>query len=116
MHFRILTDDKAWKEEGVFKSFIAYASFTMFDFPIEFFLAVRFFIKRRGLFNNFLSRYILLHNVICVSCNMLWQFSYLLYLLNNGLIQGSHLIFYLVLIFGYIQEEYVLMSYLLRLH
>ena len=113
--FSVLTDGNAWKEEGVFKSFIAYASFTMFDFPIEFFLAVRFFIKRNGLANALLSRYILLHNIVCVSCNMLWQFSYLIYLLNTNLIQGSHLLFYLVLILGYLQEEYVLMSYLMKL-
>ena len=109
-----MCDDQKWKEEGIFKSFIAYASFTMLDFPFELYGVIRFFIRRTGRMNVWLKRYTLLHNIVCVSCNMLWQIQYLAHLVHLGL-AWSHLPLYTILIIGWIQEEYVVMSYLLNL-
>ena len=113
--YSVLTDEHKWREEGFFKSFIAYASFTMFDFPYELYLAARFFFRRRGIINHLLSKYCLLHNIVCVSCNMVWQITYLRHLLSLGLLHGSHLLFYILLIAGWIQEEYIVMMHLLNI-
>ena len=108
----VIADD--YKQEGIFKSFIAYGSFTTLDFPYELFLAVRFFIERRGSLSYVLKSYTILHNVICVSCNMVWQLTYLVKLYSLGAISWN-LIFYLTLILGWIQEERVVMLHLLNL-
>ena len=43
-----LTDERSWRQEGVFKSFVGYAGFTTLDFPFEVYLAARFFLARDG--------------------------------------------------------------------
>ena len=113
-YFSVLTDEHTWKEEGLFKSFIAYASFTMFDFPFEAYCALRFFISRKGNLNYFLKRYTLVHNIVCVTCNMVWQFSYLAQLWSMSIL-GSSLPLYIMLIVAWVQEEYVVMKHLLNL-
>ena len=113
-YFSVLTDEHTWKEEGLFKSFIAYASFTMFDFPFEAYCALRFFISRKGNLNYFLKRYTLVHNIVCVTCNMVWQFSYLAQLWSMSML-GSSLPLYIMLIVAWVQEEYVVMKHLLNL-
>ena len=110
----ILTDDHAWKEEGVFKSFIAYASFTILDFPFEFYLWLRYFVQRDGLTDTRMKRYVLLHNIAIVSLNMMWQARYLLQLSSLGIL-GSHVMGYLVLFTGWVQEEYVVMDFLFKM-
>ena len=111
-YFSILTED--YRQEGIFKSFIAYASFTTLDFPYELFLAVRFFISRDGAVSSLLKRYALLHNICCVSANMIWQLSYLAKLLSLGIL-SSHIVFYILLIVGWVQEERVVMLHLWNL-
>ena len=37
----VLSDGDKWKEEGIFKNFIAHASFTVLAFPVELYLAAR---------------------------------------------------------------------------
>ena len=95
-------------------SFIAYASFTMIDFLFKLYGAVRFFISRKGLTSMMMKRYTLMHNIVCVSCNMLWQTRYMAHLVSLGL-AWSHLPLYTILIIGWIQEEYVVMNYLLNI-
>lgn len=107
----VLTDDHAWKEEGLFKSFIAYASFQTLAFPFESFLAFRFFIDRYGILSYILKRYALLHNLACFSCNMVWQCRYLVELWSMKLL-GSYLVLYFLLIMVYVQEEIVSMKFL----
>ena len=98
----------------MFKSFIAYASFTTLDFPFELYLWVRYFVPRAGAVDTLMRRYVLLHNIVIVSCNMLWQARYLLHLHSLGIL-GSHVLGYLVLFTGWVQEEYVVMDFLFRL-
>ena len=113
-YFSILTDGHAWKEEGVFKSFIAYAGFTSLDFPFEFYLWLRYFVQRDGLTDNLMKKYVLLHNVVIVSLNMVWQARYLLQLSGMEILK-SHVLGYLVLFTGWIQEEYVVMEFLFKI-
>ena len=112
--FSILTDDHAWKKEGVFKSFIAYASFTTLDFPFELYLWLRYFVQRDGLTDSLMKRYVLLHNIAIVSLNMMWQARYLLQLSNMGIL-GPYAFGYLVLFTGWLQEEYVVMDFLYKM-
>ena len=108
----VITDD--YRQEGIFKSFIAYASFTTLDFPYELFLAVRFFISRDGVVSTLLKRYALLHNIFCVTSNMVWQLCYLVKLYSLGILYRN-IIFYLILIVGWVQEERVVMLHLWNL-
>ena len=39
--YSVLSDADKWKEEGIFKNFIAHASFTVLAFPVELYLAAR---------------------------------------------------------------------------
>ena len=39
--YSVLSDGDKWKEEGIFKNFIAHASFTVLAFPVELYLAAR---------------------------------------------------------------------------
>ena len=87
----------------------------MLDFPFELYGAIRFFISRKGTMAMVLKRYTLVHNIMCVSCNMLWQIRYLVHLVHLGM-AWSHLPIYTILIIGWIQEEYVVMSYLINLY
>ena len=112
LYFSILTED--YRQEGIFKSFIAYASFTTLDFPYELFLAVRFFISRDGVVSTVLKRYALLHNIACVSANMIWQLSYLTKLYSLGIL-SRHIVFYIILIVGWVQEERIVMLHLWNL-
>ena len=98
----------------MFKSFIAYAFFSTFDFPFYLYLGVRYFVQRAGAVDTLMKRYVLLHNIVFVSCNMLWQARYLLHLHSLGIL-GSHVLGYLVLFTGWVQEEYVVMDFLFRL-
>ena len=98
----------------MFKSFIAYASFTTLDFPFELYLWVRYFVPRAGAVDTLMRRYVLLHNIVIVSCNMLWQARYLLHLHSLGIL-GTNVLGYLVLFAGWVQEEYVVMDFLFRM-
>ena len=98
----------------MFKSFIAYASFTILDFPFEFYLWLRYFVQRDGLTDTRMKRYVLLHNIAIVSLNMMWQARYLLQLSSLGIL-GSHVMGYPVLFTGWVQEEYVVMDFLFKM-
>ena len=84
------------------------------DFPYELFLALRFFLERTGTVSLILKRYTMLHNVFCVSCNLLWQLSYLAKLYSLGLL-STNIVFYVLLIIGWVQEERVVMLHLWNL-
>ena len=62
-----------------------------------------------------LKRYALLHNIFCVSANMIWQLSYLAKLYSLGILSISISLFYIVLIVGWVQEERVVMLHLWNL-
>ena len=109
--FSVLTDDHAWKEEGLFKSFIAYASFETLAFPFEGFLAIRFFIDRYGILSYILKRYAMVHNLVCFSFNMVWQCRYLVELWSMAIL-GPKLPLYFLLIMAYVQEEVVIVKHL----
>ena len=112
LKFSILTDESRWNEEGLFKNFIAHAAFTMFAFPVEFYLAFRFFISRTGTLNSILKRLIVVHNIICVSLNFLWQAGYCIQLFYLGHL-GANLYLFMLLFVAWSWEEYVVMIYLL---
>ena len=75
---------------------------------------MRFFISREGVVSTLLKRYALLHNIFCVSANMIWQLSYLAKLYSLGIL-SRHILFYIVLIVGWVQEERVVMLHLWNL-
>ena len=108
-----MTDESRWNEEGFFKNFIAHAAFTMFAFPVEFYLAFRFFISRKGTLDSILKRLIVVHNIICVSLNFVWQAGYCMQLHYLGHL-GANLYLFMALFVAWTWEEYVVMIYLLR--
>ena len=61
-----------------------------------------------------MKRYVLLHNIVVVSLNMVWQARYLLLLSSLGILR-SQVLGYLVLFTGWVQEEYVVMEFLFKI-
>ena len=61
-----------------------------------------------------MKRYVLLHNIVIVSLNMVWQARYLLLLSSLGILR-SQVLGYLVLFTGWVQEEYVVMEFLFKI-
>lgn len=61
-----------------------------------------------------MKRYVLLHNIVIVSLNMVWQARYLLLLSSLGILR-SQVLGYLVLFTGWVQEEYVVMDFLFKI-
>merc|ERR1719347_156205 len=114
---RVLTTDL--NVEGIFKCFIGYAAFTTLDFPYEIYLALRFFIDKKGRLNDICKRYTFLHNFLCVFSNFSWQTFYFIKLISTFYNSGSGIItlllsglVYSVLMAGWVQEEYVVMDHL----
>ena len=112
--FSVLGDEAKWRGEGFFKSFIAHASFTMFAFPVEFYLALRFFIDRSGLMNKILKNLTVVYNLVFVIWNFVWQFGYIYYLHNTDQL-GAYLPLYLVIFFVWSVEEYLVMMHLFKI-
>ena len=111
---KVLSDPVKWRGEGFFKSFIAHASFTMFAFPVELYLAIRFFIDRKGVFNSVLKKLTVIHNLVFVIWNFIWQFGYIFYLYNSNQL-GGYLPLYLVILLIWSFEEYLVMIHLFKL-
>ena len=61
-----------------------------------------------------MKKYVLLHNIVVVSLNMVWQARYLLLLSSLGILR-SQVLGYLVLFTGWVQEEYVVMEFLFKI-
>ena len=110
----VLSDQAKWKGEGFFKSFIAHASFTMFAFPVELYLAMRFFIDRKGVLNAVLKKLTVIHNLVFVIWNFIWQFGYIYYLHNSNQL-GGYLTVYLLILLIWSFEEYLVMIHLFKL-
>ena len=75
---------------------------------------MRYFVQRDGLTDSLMKRYVLLHNIVIVSLNMVWQARYLLLLSSLGILR-SQVLGYLVLFTGWVQEEYVVMDFLFKI-
>lgn len=97
-----------------FKSFIAHASFPMFVFPVELYLAMGFFIHRQGLLNSVLKKLTVAHNLVFVIWNFIWQFGYIFYLHNSNQL-GGYLTLYLLILLIWSFEEYLVMIHLFKL-
>ena len=114
---RVLTTD--FNTEGIFKCFIAYAIKSTLDFPYKLHLALRFFIDKNGSFNKIFNRYVFYHNFLCMCINFSWQTFYFFNLITTLYSDGTSLLkllisgmVYLVLMAGWLNEEYVLMGHL----
>ena len=75
---------------------------------------MRYFVQRDGITDSLMKRYVLLHNIVIVSLNMVWQARYLLLLSSLGILR-SQVLGYLVLFTGWVQEEYVVMEFLFKI-
>ena len=84
------------------------------DFPFEFYLWLRYFVQRDGLTDSLMKKYVLLHNIVIVGLNMVWQARYLLQLSGMEIL-SSQVLGYLVLFTGWVQEEYVVMEFLFKI-
>lgn len=102
--------------EGVFKCFIAYGAFTAANFPYKVYLAGRFLVDRQGGLLRAGLYYTVCHKLVCVLANLAWQAWYSARLFSGEAhwgweLLGSALV-YTVLLAGWLQEEWVVLSHL----